>query len=60
MKHHQVIVVGDHRNDMECGKGIKALCIGKKSKFNSDEELLGAGADYLISNISDLISLMDL
>lgn len=60
VKSDQVIVVGDHKMDMECGKSVKALCIGKKSNLNKDEELLAGGADYLISKISDLNSLMKL
>ncbi|MHA1381756.1 MAG: HAD family hydrolase [Candidatus Helarchaeota archaeon] len=56
----QVIVVGDHKIDMECGKNIKALCIGKRSKFCSDSELINCGAKYIIEKISDLISLMNL
>ncbi len=60
VKADQVIIIGDHKIDMECGKNIGALCIGKKSILHTKKELLASGADFIISKISDLNSLMKL
>ncbi|NVM01091.1 MAG: HAD family hydrolase [Candidatus Helarchaeota archaeon] len=60
VKANQAIIIGDHVIDMECGKNIGALCIGKKSKLHTKEELLASGADFIISKISELNSLMKL
>jgi len=60
IKSDQAIVVGDHVIDMECGKSIKAVCIGKKSIFHDVEELLSSGANLIISEISDLLGILEL
>ena len=60
IKPEKVVVIGDHKMDMICGKSIKALCIGKKSKFHTDEELINAGASFIISQISDLKELFNI
>ncbi|MDR1465184.1 MAG: HAD hydrolase-like protein [Oscillospiraceae bacterium] len=50
----QTLMVGDRRFDMEGAKAAGAPCAGALFGFGSREELLAAGADYLIEDIAAL------
>jgi len=54
----EAIVVGDSVRDMECAHRLEVLAVGVTTGFSSMEELSRAGADYLASSSSDIISLL--
>jgi HAD superfamily hydrolase (TIGR01549 family) len=54
----EAIVVGDSARDMECARRLKVLAVGVTTGFSSIEELTRAGADYLASSSSDILSLL--
>jgi phosphoglycolate phosphatase len=51
----RTVVVGDHGFDMQAGRaaGVR-LCVGVRSGNNTDESLIGAGANAVIDSIADL------
>ena len=58
VKPEEAIVVGDSVRDMECARRLKVLAVGVTTGFSSMEELTRAGADYLASSSSDILSLL--
>ena len=58
VKPGEAIVVGDSVRDMECARRLKVLAVGVTTGFSSMEELTRAGADYLASSSSDILSLL--
>jgi len=58
VKPREAIVVGDSVRDMECARRLKVLAVGVTTGFSSIEELTRAGADYLASSSSDILSLL--
>lgn len=51
---HETVVVGDGISDMECAKKLGAISVGLATGTSSETELLKAGADLLINNITEL------
>ena len=49
---------GDHMIDMTTGKGAGVITVGVTWGFHSREELLGAGADYVVDHPSELIRIV--
>jgi phosphoglycolate phosphatase len=58
VKPREAIVVGDSARDMECARRLKVLAVGVTTGFSSIEELTRAGANYLASSPSDILSLL--
>lgn len=54
----EAIVVGDGISDMKCAKDLKAIAVGFVTGFSSVEELINSGANYIITSIVDLLSLI--
>lgn len=47
------IIVGDTPRDVECAHTYQAFCIGVATGLYSFEELVEAGADYVVRDLSD-------
>jgi len=54
----EALVVGDATRDMECSRELKAMAVGLSTEVSRDTELMNAGANYLITSIADLPSLI--
>jgi len=55
----EAAVVGDSVVDMKCARELKALAIGVISGVSPPKDLIDAGANYLITSITDLPSLIE-
>jgi len=55
----ETIVVGDGVTDMKCARELKAVAVGLPIGFSSPKELITAGANYLITSITDLPTLVE-
>ena len=53
-KPNDAIYVGNHLDDMICAKRVGMYAVGVAKKF-SEEELIKAGADDVISDINDIL-----
>lgn len=54
------LMVGDSKVDMECGRNLGVETCGVLWGFRSREELVGAGAVYLVSTPDELVQLLGL
>jgi phosphoglycolate phosphatase len=54
------IIVGDTPRDVECAHIYEAICIGVATGPYSYDDLLEAGADYVIQDLSENQTLLDL
>ncbi|MCS7385348.1 MAG: HAD family hydrolase [archaeon GB-1867-005] len=54
----EVIVVGDSVLDAECAKKVGAIFVGVKTGVRSAEELMLAGADYILNSVAELPKLL--
>jgi phosphoglycolate phosphatase-like HAD superfamily hydrolase len=43
---------------MECAKGSKVMAVGLSTGVSTQKELMDAGANYLVTSIADLPSLV--
>jgi len=55
----EALLVGDATRDMECAKGSKIMAVGLSTGVSTQKELMDAGANYLITSIADLPSLVE-
>jgi len=55
----EAIVVGDGVSDMKCSKELKVIAVGLPTGFSSQKELINSGANYIITSITDLPTLID-
>lgn len=53
----QAVLVGDGQMDMHMGRSANALCIGVLTGSNDRRSLLAAGADYVLNDIAELLTL---
>ncbi|MGA3209217.1 MAG: HAD-IA family hydrolase [Syntrophales bacterium] len=51
-------MVGDHPMDIKIGKDAGTLTIGVLTGYSTSDELLRAGADFIISKAADIIGLL--
>ncbi|MFQ6080916.1 MAG: HAD family hydrolase [Candidatus Bathyarchaeia archaeon] len=58
VKAEEAMVVGDGVGDMKCARGLDVIAVGVTTGLSSPEELTRAGATYLISSFTDLITLV--
>jgi len=58
VKAEEAMVVGDGVGDMRCAQGLNVIAVGVTTGISSPEELTLAGATYLISSFTDLITLV--
>ena len=54
----ETIVVGDGVSDMKCSNELNAIAVGLPTGLSSPKELINAGANYLITSITDLPTLI--
>jgi phosphoglycolate phosphatase len=55
---NEAIVVGDGSSDMRCARELKVIAVGLPSGFSSKEKLIASGANYVITSLSDLPTLV--
>jgi HAD superfamily hydrolase (TIGR01509 family) len=55
----EALLVGDATRDMECAKGLKVMAVGLSTGISTQKELMDAGANYLVTSIADLPSLVE-
>jgi len=55
---NETIVVGDGVSDMKCAKELKAIAVGLPTGLSSIKELINSGANYIITSITDLPTLI--
>ncbi len=54
----EALVIGDSIRDVECARQLGVLALGVTTGFSSIDELTRAGADYLVSSSTDILSLL--
>jgi len=54
----EVMVVGDSAIDMKCAKELNTMAVGLPTGVSSPKDLIGSGANYLITSITDLPTLI--
>ena len=55
----EAMVVGDCVSDMRCARELKAIAVGLPTGVSSPKELISAGANYFITSITDLPTLIE-
>jgi len=55
----ETMVVGDGVSDMKCAKELKAIAVGLPTGVSSPKELIGSGANYFVTSITDLSTLIE-
>ena len=55
----EAMIVGDGMVDMKCARELKVMAVGLPSGVSSREDLTSSGANYLISKITDLPTLIE-
>jgi phosphoglycolate phosphatase-like HAD superfamily hydrolase len=55
----EALLVGDATRDMECAKELKVMAVGLSTGISTQKELMDAGANYLVTSIADLPSLVE-
>jgi HAD superfamily hydrolase (TIGR01509 family) len=56
---NEALVVGDAARDMECARELNAVAVGLPTGVSTQKELVDAGADYLITSITELPRLIE-
>jgi phosphoglycolate phosphatase len=54
----EAILIGDGTRDMHCAKELNVIAVGLPTGINSEKELTDSGANYFITSISDLPTLV--
>lgn len=55
----EALIVGDGVSDMTCAKELKAIAAGLLTGVSTPKELINAGANYIITSIADLPTLIE-
>ena len=55
---HEAVLVGDSVKDMVCANHLKVIAIGVTTGLSSKEQLIEAGAHYVVSSVNDLTKLI--
>jgi len=55
----EVMVVGDGVGDMKCARELKAVAVALPTGVSSSKELTTSGANYLVTSITDLPTLIE-
>jgi HAD superfamily hydrolase (TIGR01549 family) len=55
----ETMVVGDGVSDMKCAKELSAIAVGLPTGVSSPKELISSGANYFITLITDLPTLIE-
>jgi HAD superfamily hydrolase (TIGR01549 family) len=54
----EAVLVGDGSRDMQCASELKVIAVGLASQVSSEKELTAYGANYLITSVADLPTLI--
>ena len=55
----ETMVVGDGVSDMKCARELNAIAVGLPTGVSSPKELINSGANYFITSITDLPTLIE-
>jgi HAD superfamily hydrolase (TIGR01509 family) len=55
----EALLVGDGTRDMECAGELRVMAVGLLTGVSTEKELMNSGADYVITSITDLPSLIE-
>jgi HAD superfamily hydrolase (TIGR01549 family) len=55
----EAVVVGDGVSDMKCARELNAIAVGLPTGVSSPKELISSGANYFVTSIIDLPSLIE-
>jgi len=55
----EAMVVGDSHIDMRCAKELRAIAVGLPTGVSSPKELISSGANYFVTSITDLPTLIE-
>jgi HAD superfamily hydrolase (TIGR01509 family) len=55
----EALLVGDGARDMQCARELKVIAVGLPMEVSSEKELMASGANYLITSIIDLPTLIE-
>jgi HAD superfamily hydrolase (TIGR01549 family) len=58
VKPQETIVVGDGAIDMKCARDLGAMAVGIPTGVSNPKELISSGANYMITSITDLPTLI--
>jgi len=58
VKPEEAVVVGDGVGDMKCAKELDVVAVGMTTGISSPEELTRAGATYLVSSFTELLTII--
>lgn len=53
------MLIGDGTRDMQCAKELKVIAVGLLTGTSSQEELTAHGANYIVTSIADVPTLVD-
>jgi HAD superfamily hydrolase (TIGR01549 family) len=59
VKPEEAMIVGDGVSDIKCARELQAIAVGLPTGVSSPKELVSAGANYLITSITDLPTLVE-
>lgn len=59
VKASEAVLVGDSGRDMKCAKDVGVLAVGLSTGVSTQQELINSGANYLITTLTDLPSLVE-
>ncbi|MBS7647878.1 MAG: HAD family hydrolase [Candidatus Bathyarchaeia archaeon] len=54
----EVLVIGDSQADVKCARELNATAVGIPTGTSTLKELIDAGADYLITSVTDILDLV--
>ncbi len=55
----ETLIVGDSTADMLCAREVKAIAVGLPTGMFTKDELISAGANYIITSIADVPTLIE-
>lgn len=58
VKPQETVVVGDSTIDMKCARDLGAIAVGIPTGVSNPKELINSGANYIITSITDLPTLI--
>jgi phosphoglycolate phosphatase len=58
VRSHEAVLVGDSVKDVACANHLKVIAIGVTTGLSSKEQLINAGANYIVSSVNDLPKLI--
>lgn len=56
---HEIVMVGDHDQDVIYGKNAGVNTIGILNQYNSREELVSAGPDWIVEDLGEVMGIVD-